>query len=615
MNRFRKLVAVVLAFALVAALSAGALAQESGGQVDPVPWSSTVNYDLYTVLQDQTERSTGKPETESHTMEIRAKIAKLTIENDGVTELEVAINGKRLKLGGLDGRAEFDISSLIQYGANSLTVESRGKPGAVATFKVEAPAFTVRLLHTNDIHAAIDPLPKIAAYVKTAKATGGEVLFVNAGDNFSGGPVSDLNQGRPMIELLNAMGTDVFAVGNHEFDHGPAATQARREESSFAWLSANAVVVDPALTPLKPFAGYRIHENRLGQRIAFIGLTQTPPATATKNTVGLRFDDPVASAQRLIALLRDRVNLLVIVSHNGLDFDTFAAPNLQGADLILGGHSHTNMSVPAVVAGIPIFQVGSSAANLSDLVLRQSNTITLSPGAAGNKWAVPTREMTAIDPASQEIVTRWKELMNPVLSTRIGANARTLAGPPFKIYTDLGLGNLIADGLRDQLDAEFAVWNNGGIRAALPAGEITMNSIYQVLPFGNFMWKVERTGAQMVDLLTRSFTRVDPGTGPRNSVDLQISGAEYVAYTKADGSLDHIEMTVGGQPIDREKVYTLAISDFMATNAVYTSVPMVPIDAASEVDALGVANYIKNRLGGVVDYEAVGNRIRVTPLP
>jgi 2',3'-cyclic-nucleotide 2'-phosphodiesterase (5'-nucleotidase family) len=564
----------------------------------------------YTALETETDRETGKSETKTYSFEVKANIAELTIENDGVIELDVAINGQRLNLNPLfeKGKGEVcvDLSNLVTYGANTLNVQALGKPNTSAKLTVAAPAYTARVLHTNDIHAAIDNLPKMAAYVKAAKSVPGEnVYFIDAGDNFSGNPVSDLNAGKPMIEALNGMMVDASIVGNHDFDHGPANTQARREESNFPWLSANAKVADQSLTPIQPFDGYIIKENALGQKIGFIALTQTPPATGTKNIIGMRFEDPVAHAQQLIAELRDDVNLLVLVSHNGHDWDTANAKFFAGADLILGAHSHTSLSKPQVEAGIPIIQVGSGAANISNLVLTQTTAVTVAPGAAGDKYVVSTASMTAVDAAVAASVQGWKDLMAPILNTKIGYNNAALTSGGSKSSSDIGLGNLIADGLAYYMGADIAVWNNGGIRADLPKGDITMNSIYKVLPFGNVPWKVQATGAQLTDFFAKSFSRQN-----RNVIDLQIGGGSYTVYTKADGSLDRVVLKIAGEIVDPNKMYTLAVSDYIATHTEYWSTLPTPVEMSSEVDALAVKAFVEHI--GTVNYKSGGEgRIKI----
>ncbi len=613
MKRFRHLLALLLSLMLLSGLAVPAVANEGNGMTPPPPqWTSTQTYDWYTVVEAATERSTGKAATQLFTFEVKANVSRLTVVNDGVYNLDLALNGQRFHIDSDfekgKGTAAYDISGLVKYGVNTLEVQSLAKPGGMATFKVEAPALNARILHTNDIHAKIDPLPKMSAYVKAAKAQGGNVYFINAGDIFSGNPVSDLNKGVPMIQALNRMATDLMAVGNHDFDHGPEATQARRTESNFPWLSANTVVKDQALTPIQPFEPYKIVTTELGQRIAFIGLTETPPSTAKKNTVGLDFVSPVAEVQKQINALRDQVNLVVIVSHNGNDFDHAMAEQITGADLILGAHSHTYLPEPEWVNGIPIIQVGSNATYLSDLVVRQAESVSVNPGAAGGKHTVRIASLTAEDPEVKEVVDYWNAQMAPILDTVIGTtlNALTQSG---KENGDVAIGNLITDGLRDYLGTDLAFWNNGGIRADIPKGDITMKQVYTVLPFGNFIWKVEATGAEIVHAITRSYAR--PNRNP--AVDLQISGGSYTVLTKPDGTPERIDVKVNGQPIDLAATYTLAVSDFAATSGTYFETVPTVIDVGSDVDAIAVAEYIKKV--GTLNYRSSEGRIVVKAAP
>ncbi|MHB9146613.1 MAG: bifunctional metallophosphatase/5'-nucleotidase [Symbiobacteriia bacterium] len=606
MKRTRILLAFLMAMAMLFSVASGAWASGTGnGVVTPVLWSDGASYSWYSVLAVDTGRAPGQSLAQDYSFTVKANTARLTVKNDGVRELDVAVNGQRLNLNTFfaegRGTASFDISGLVQYGANTLTVQSLGTPGRTATLTVEAPTFDVRILHVNDMHAKMAPLPKVAAYVKAARAQGGNVFFVDAGDNFSGNPVSDLNKGVPMIQALNAIGTDVFAVGNHDFDNGPAETQARRDESTFPWITANANIVDQSLTPLQPFEPYQVFTNDLGQKIAFIGLTETPPSTGTKNIVGLSFSAPAAAAQRYIAELRDQVNLIVLVSHNGADYDVATlAPVAAGADLIIGAHSHTFFSKPAFANNIPIVQTGSSLANVGDLALHQADTVSITGAAPNGAYTVATKYLTHTDPDVQALVDGWDARMGPILDTKIGYTATSLDSGD-KTSQDVSMGNLITDAMRTSMGADIAIWNNGGIRADIPQGDITMRSVYGVLPFGNFIWKAQLTGQQMLDLLRTSFAR-------RNAVDLQISGASYEIFTKPDGSIDSMTVKVNGQPIDPNGTYALAVSDYVATSPSYfSSVPTI-LDMGP-VDALVVAEYIKQV--GRLNYPTSEGRIRI----
>lgn len=607
MRRSRSLLSILLTFALLFSLSSAALANTGRGVQTPEAWPAGVEHDWYTAFEAKTRLSAGFWVSDNHTFTVKANVAKLTVENHGNVLLDMVINGQRLNLNPYvgDGFGTFsvDLSSFVQYGENKLMVQTRGRPGATATIKVEAPALTARILHMNDIHGKIDQMPKAAAYVKAAREQGGNVFFVNAGDNFSGNAVSDLNKGVPMIEILNAMETAVMAVGNHEFDHGPEATEARRQESKFPWLSANTVVADATKTPIKPYAPYHIVTTELGQKIAFIGLTETPPATAVKNVVGLEFNNPTTVAQQWVNELRDQVNLIVIVSHNGYNYDVAMAKELTGAHLIVGGHSHTNLTKPDVVNNIPIVQVGADGQNVGDLVLRQAEVVTLAPGAASEKHSVRTADLTAVDAGVKAIVDGWNQKMAATLDAVIGSTTNKLDRDP-RYTKDVNVGNIITDAMRDYMDTEIAFTNNGGIRASIEPGNITMRDVYRVLPFGNFIVEMRLTGAQVKQVLEYSYNR-------SKQLDLQTSGLTYTVYANADKSLNRLEIKVNGQPLEMERVYTVAVQDFLATGGSGYPFPSMgtPVDMSSDVDALIVGAYIKKL--GTLNYAASEGRIEI----
>lgn len=610
-----RILALCLTIAVLAVMApiTWASSGPGNGVITPSLWSEAQHYDWYTAFSTQAVRSTGEPVTDESEFTVKANVTRLTVENQGIRELDVAINGQRLNLNTFFsdgfGRASFDISGLVQYGANNIAVTPKGKPGTSATVSVESPEFVARIMHLNDIHGKIDPLPKVAAYVKAAKAQGGNVYFVDAGDDFSGNPVCDLNKGVPVIQLLNVMGVDVLAVGNHNFDYGPEATQARRNESGFPWLGANISVVNQGLTPIQPFASCKIFENGLGQRIAFIAAIETPPSTGAKNTVGLEFSDPLVATERAVNEVRAQVNVVVVVSHNGLDFDENLAAVVPGIDLILGGHSHTYLNDPTVVNGVPIIQAGSDAKNLTDLVLTQADAVTVTGGASDGACMVSTGSMTAEDLEARSIVDTWNEQMAAILDTRIGYTPKTLDRDD-RYNMDVSVGNLITDAMRDYMGAQIALTNNGGIRASIPAGDVTMRSVYSVLPFGNFVQKFNLTGDQIRQIIDYSWSRDN-----RHQVDLQTSGLTYAIRTNPDGTINSLDLKVNGQPIIANAVYSVAVADYIGTGGGGYPLPSMatPVDMSSDVDAIIVGEYIK-RIGNL-NYAPTEGRITVKAAP
>ena len=215
-----------------------------------------------------------------------------------------------------------------------------------------AAAETLTILHLNDFHGALQPTrsgadrPEEGGAARLAALVAAErtptTLFLAAGDLMQGTNLSNLFAGRPVIEAFNLMGLDASAVGNHEFDNGQPALSERAAEARFPFLAANIAgggSWQPAVI------------RKVGSlRVALFGLTteETPVATHPRNVKGLVFNDAVATARRLVAELRPQADLIVALTHLGVEEDEKLAVAVPGIDVIVGGHTHTKVEQPEV---------------------------------------------------------------------------------------------------------------------------------------------------------------------------------------------------------------------------------------------------------------------------
>jgi 2',3'-cyclic-nucleotide 2'-phosphodiesterase (5'-nucleotidase family) len=535
---------------------------------------------------------------------LRATVARLSVASRGVASLAVTFNGQRLPADGT-ASVELDLSGLARWGPNTIRVEGDALDGAAsADVRIEIPRYLRALfLHANDIHGSLAGLAEHAAEIQRLRAQHANVYYVVAGDIFSGDPVSDLNHGRPVIEVLNAMRPAALAVGNHDFDHGPAQTQARRAESSFPWIGANIRVASQAATPITPFLPYVILTTDLGQRVALFGLTETPPSTRHQNVVGLEFLDPLTVGPVVAAQLCQQADLVVAVTHVGADMDRLLARLAPEVGLIIGGHSHTVLRAPLVERGVPIVQAGSANAFLGQVALVRDmatgrGTITAR--------LIETRALRGADPSVRAIVARWTSQMAAALDRRIGT-ALVALDPEARYARDVNIGNLIADATRASLDrADVGMTNNGGIRASIPAGPLTLRGLYRVLPFGNYFMLFEITGEQLREVVRFSYAR-------RNRPDLQVSGMTVRYIVDAEQRLLDAEITVGGRPLDPARRYRVGVNDYMGTGGGGYPFPAfgTPVDISSRTDVLDLAEFIEKTLGGVVNYPLTEGRVRV----
>ncbi|RKQ84125.1 5'-nucleotidase C-terminal domain-containing protein [Brockia lithotrophica] len=443
----------------------------------------------------------------------------------------------------------------------------------------------LHLIHTNDIHAKIGDFAKLARYVQDVRAHEPYTLFLDIGDQFSGDAVVDLPKGKPMVELMNAVGLDAMVVGNHDFDYGPEETQARRAESTYPWLAANVHVADPAATPLTPFVPYVVfrwdsagrverivgnpgdHDRDFGREtsrltVGVLAVTQAPPATAPKNVVGLEFEPYIPAIERYL-WLRDRVDVLILATHVGYPDDRLLAEHFGPVfDLIAGAHSHTRLDKPVWVNGVPIVQTGAHLENVGHTVL------TVDPGARRvihvDGELVPLASLTEADPRIQEIVDRATADVRSFLEEVVGTSQRGLSQAG-KTRGDTPLGNFWTDAMRFYLRdldpaPDIAFMNGGGIRGDLAPGPITRGDLYRIEPFANQLTVIDLPGRALEEILRYSYTR-----DGRNTVDLQVSGMHYTLVTDAQGNLLDVHMEVGGKPVDPDRIYRVVVPDYIGT--------------------------------------------------
>ena len=215
------------------------------------------------------------------------------------------------------------------------------------------------ILHTNDTHSRIEPLPetdRYAAgkggverrirYIEQVRKAHDNVLLLDAGDFLQGTPYFNLFKGQVEVKAMNMMGYDAVTLGNHEFDYGLEILEKVVRAATFPIVSSNYDFSETALAGLiKPY----LILNRDGVRIGIIGIDVQPEGLiSSANWAGMKYLDPVDTANRLAAQLRTqhRCDIVICLSHLGYEPDTRFAASTRNIDLIIGGHSHTFMEEP-----------------------------------------------------------------------------------------------------------------------------------------------------------------------------------------------------------------------------------------------------------------------------
>lgn len=412
---------------------------------------------------------------------------------------------------------------------------------------------TVAVLSVNDMHAAIDLMPRFAAMVDSLRGVYPDLLVCSAGDNRTGNPINDQFDpvNHPMIAMMNKVGFDLCAVGNHEWDGGVEALQRNIEEADFPFLCAN-VFPDPGVKlDVKPYEILNVQ----GLRIAVLGLLETRhdgiPGAHPMHFKKIHFKkgiDVVPDYQ----YLRNECNVFLLLSHLGFEEDLEVAERFPIFDAILGGHTHTLVEFPEKHNGVMVTQAGSSL-RYATLVL-----ITVKQGRVSDVQA-KTLDVEHFRSKDRDMQAMLDGFNNNKTFTEAIATAVT----PFENREELGC--LITDALREVSGADFAFNNTGGIRIdRLPKGPITVKDVYRIDPFNNEIVVFKMTGKQLERYIMETFKK--NGRFPS-----YVSGMRYEVHTESDGYPKSVSITPDHGRFSRDAVYKVAMNSYMASTVRFDS--------------------------------------------
>lgn len=421
------------------------------------------------------------------------------------------------------------------------------------------------ILHFNDFHGQLDPvtdpttgrqlggIARLAGLVRSIRAEdrARPVLLLFAGDLLQGTVTSTVFLGLPDIGFLTAMGVDAAVMGNHELDYGQADFRKLLTAAGFPVLGAN-VEAEPTPFPLLPAV---VLAPAGGPRVGVLGLVTDELTTTThpRNTDGIRVTPPAQTAAGWVPWLRARADLVVVLSHLGLAADHRLARDVDGIDLIIGGHTHRLLSKPESQRGVPIVQAGERGKYLGRLDLL----------VADGMVQIQDYRLLAVDDSVPEDAAMAAEVaafdarLADEIEVVVGRSASKLDADRTVIRrSESNFGDWVGDLARELTGADVALFNGGGFRASIAAGEVRIRDVYQAFPFGNELVTAEVSGAVLRQALERSAS-LDPEDDP--GAFLQVSGLRLAI---ADGKLESVQ--VAGRPLDPAANYRLVIPDFLA---------------------------------------------------
>jgi 5'-nucleotidase / UDP-sugar diphosphatase len=373
------------------------------------------------------------------------------------------------------------------------------------------------------------------------------VITVHAGDEFQGSPISGITRGASQIRILNLLKPDVFTIGNHEFDYGSYRLDSLLSGVSFPVISANLVNTDKNELFTKPYKILNVGHVKIG----FIGLMFPALSSVVlgENIKNIQVLDYKKTVQKYISVLKGSVDLMVVVSHMGIEYDRSLAQANNEIDIIFGGHSHTKHEKPENVNGVLIFHAGSYGRYLGKLDLWVDTKLDTILKYDGKLLSVNSRNFSS-DKKVQAVVDSLENIVGKDLDQVIAELKTDWFRDRNK---ESKIGNWIADAFRDFSGADIAFQNSGGIRKNLKTGPITKRDFWEVAPFGNYLVEFSASGEEIYKIVEQKF---------RNGI-IHVSGLNVVYNPKASDKKVIKKLLINGKPVQYDKTYSVATLNFV----------------------------------------------------
>lgn len=451
------------------------------------------------------------------------------------------------------------------------------------------------IIHTNDTHGHLLPyrangqddwsgVARRRVAIQRARAdTDYYWLVLDAGDVFQGTPISNMLTGFLDFECMNQMGYDAMCLGNHEFDFGYELLRGRITDANFHVLSANVIDRERGQPVAEPYCILRRGDYRIG----IIGLTTETLLTETHPSIAKSVIAQPATpvCKSLAGYLRSiGCDIVIALDHQGYNRDLNMAEAVPDLDVVVGGHTHTFLDEPTMVDDVVVTQDGQWAENLGvlkltferpaddpnarfELVDMQNQYLPLDPSLPqddGLKAFIGDYEKRFDAEMGKVVCTASQDF--PVDNVRLGENA---------------LADLICDAMRGATESDVVLFNGGNFRAPLAEGPVTFGNLYSVLPFDNFLVKVNVSGAKLKECLEYAGQQYGDGGFPQVSgmavvyVDMKLAGvftgpnlpAEFTWEYNDQGEPEAIPVIAtaqGWQWLDDDDQLSMLTTDFLA---------------------------------------------------
>ena len=430
----------------------------------------------------------------------------------------------------------------------------------------------LNIFHTNDIHGGVDEnigFAKFKHFINLAneytRAEG--YLVLDAGDIFHGTPFATVELGESVAQVLKVVGYDAMSPGNHDFNYGQDRLVELGKVADVELLAANVKTIEGKLRYGDCFV-----KEIGGMSVGLFGLTTPETVTKTnpENVVGLTFgteEEIVAEAKLMVQVLQERgVDVIIGLMHMGIDTDsriksTTIASQFDDIDLIIDGHSHSELNQYEIVNGTILTSTGEHFKNVGVVTIQYDlmadEIIKLVPHQISMKQLEKCEEDTEV----KSVIDRIKNNQKSILEEVIGTTAIKLEGGRSSVLNGhTNLGHLLTAAMLNETQADISLINGGTIRDSIDVGMITKGDVLKVLPFSNHIVTVEMTGKQLIEILNKGLVI---GSGRFLHFAGLLVEAKLVQEAGCPDRYEVLSVQFNQQPLELTQTYVVAMNDFM----------------------------------------------------
>jgi len=393
---------------------------------------------------------------------------------------------------------------------------------------------SISILHTNDMHGSympfettldnataqtgdsIDNLMKfdrkafiggfdyMAAAIKSIRAEKGDdkVILLDGGDTFSDDQLGNLTKGEAMISMMNKVGYDLLALGNHDFDYGLERTDELQKLANFPMRAAN-IIDEKTASPVFGEPYIIIKKQGVSIAVLSLGYRNTPLTGNSKNIEGLKFGTGLDAIKKYLPIISKKADIIVLLSHEGMAVDKIIAEEIDGVDLIVGAHSHDVISPPIKINNTYIVQALSDGAILGETEIQVSNNKIIALNA---NYHYLWHDKMSPDSEMKNMISELRKPYKSQLEEKI-TKTNTVIGRQYK--SESPFDKMVTSLMIDKFNADAAFLPGVGYGISIK-GEVTSEDIYKLLPHPAKIVTLDMTGEQIRKTLEQTATNLNP---------------------------------------------------------------------------------------------------------